>query len=173
MSEEKQPKVVPARNDFKKQPVFVKATIADQSNARPGYVRQWMHAKDALNKSYYGRYLQAQRLGDPEVGYCTAEPWTVVSRDGAKSGRQRDDDTKGIESAQTHGDLVLMETTEENFAVYQEYDRLRDKAMAKRLSAGDDEAIRDDSGRAVARYRARIGDGSAYDDHNKLLNEGT
>lgn len=172
MADKEAQKAVPPRADFKRQPVFVKANIADQAGARPGYVRQWFHAKDPQNRSYWERYAKPQYIGDKEVGYCQAQAWSVVHRDDAKAGRSRDDDTKGIEGALTHGDLVCMETTEENFAVYQEYDRLRDKAQARKLSVGDDEAIRDESGRAVARYRARVGDGSQFDDHKQLLNEG-
>jgi hypothetical protein len=165
-------KLIPPRTDFKAAPVFVKATIADQAGHRPGYVRQWFHAKDALNRGYYEKYTQEQFIGDKEVGYCKAAAWTPVPRSDAKAGRPREDDGKGIETALTHGDLVCLETTDENFRVYQEYDRLRDVAQARKLSGGDDEAIRDESGRPVARYRARVGDGSLFEDHKQLLNEG-
>ena len=128
MSDE--PRVVPPRNDLKKQPIFVKASIADQAGAKPGHVRQWA-SKDPLHPQYYGRYLDHRQVGDADIGYCQAEPWTVVQRKDAKQGRKRDDDTSGIETAQTHGDLVLIETTEENAAIDREYDRLKRKRAAE------------------------------------------
>lgn len=168
-----QPLAVPPRNDFKKQPVFVKGSIVDQAGHRPGYVRQWFHKDDPKNRGYYGRYIQPQYVGNQEVGICLAQPWTVVPRHDAKPGRARDDEGKGIETALTHGDLICLETTEENAAIYKEYDRLREESQDRKLRFGDDEAIRDESGRAVARYRARVGDGLQYSDEKKLLSEGT
>lgn len=169
---EKEPKGSP-RADFKAAPVFKKATIANQEGHKPGYVRQWFHKDDPKSRGFYGRYLQRQQLGNPEVGYAWAEAWTPVRLEDAKPGEKRDDDTKkGIETALTHGDLVCLETTVENFAVYQEFDRLRDVSQAKKLANGDDEAIRDDSGRAVARYRARVSSGAELEDHKQLLNQG-
>lgn len=168
-----EPQALPPRNDFKKQPVFVKGTIVDQAGHRPGYVRQWFHKDDPKNRGYFGRYTQPQFIGNADIGFCRAEAWTPVARADAKPGRARDDDGKGIETALTHGDLVCMETTEENAAVYKEADRLREEAQDRKLRFGDDEAIRDESGRPVARYRARVADGNQFEDHKKLLHEGT
>ncbi len=169
-----QPLVAPPRNDFKKQPVFVKGSIVDQAGHRPGYVRQWFSKDDAKNRGYYGRYMQPHYVGNPDIGICRAEPWSIVPRADAKPGRHRDDDTaRGIETALTHGDLICLETTEENMAIYREADRLREESQDRKLKFGDNEAIRDESGRAVARYRARVGDGNQFEDHKQLLNEGT
>lgn len=151
----------------------MRASIADQAGHRPGYVRQWFHAKDPQNRAYFERYRRPQQVGNSDIGYCMAAPWTVVHKDDAKPGRKRDDDTVGIESALTHGDLVCMETPEENFRIYQEEERLKDVAQARRLGKGDDEVIRDESGKAVARYRARVGNADEYGgDHQRLLKEG-
>lgn len=156
----------PPRSDFKKQPIFVKASVADQAGYRPGYVRQWFHAKDPQNRLYWGRYAQPQFIGDGEVGRCKAEAWTPVNRADAKPGRKRDDDTAGIETALTHGDLVCMETTEENFAVFKEYERLRDVAQERKLKRGDNEVYRE-GGKEIGSYRARVGDGS--ESHTDML----
>jgi len=162
-------KVVPPRNDFKKAPVFVKATINDQAGARPGFRRQWFDRKDPLSPLYYENYLDRHRVTAPGGLHAVAEGWTVVERKDAKPGRKRDDDTAGVETAQTHGDLVLMETTEENFAIYEERDRLRDQDMARKLGKGDDEAIRGEDGRVHSQYRARVSTGTDFVDQDQLL----
>ena len=163
---------VPPRADFAPASLFKKATIADQSGAKPGFVRQWFHAKDPQSKGYYERYLQRRRLGNTEIGYAWAEPWSVVARADAKpGGKQRDDETKGLDTGLVHGDLICLETTEENFKLYQEEDRLRDEMQAKKLGNGDDEVMRDESGRPVARYRARVSDGTVTDP-KQLLQRG-
>jgi hypothetical protein len=58
-------KVVAPRNDLKKQPIFVKATIADQ-NQRPGYKRQWMHASNGKHPNFWQKYAKRKidRLRD-------------------------------------------------------------------------------------------------------------
>jgi len=162
-------KVVPPRNDFKKQPVFVKATIQDQSGARPGYKRQWFDRKDPQSPLYFENYREQHRVTAPGGLHAIADGWTIVERKNAKPGRQRDDDTKGTETAQTHGDLVLMETTDENFAIYEERDRLRDKDMARKLGKGDDEALRGEDGQQHAHYRARVSTGDSFVDQDQLL----
>jgi len=159
------------RADFKKQPVFVKATIADQAGHRPGYRRQWFHAKDPQSNRYFGRFLQEQFVGDREVGHCKAAPWTVVSNAGAKPGRKRDDDTVGIDTALTHGDLVCLETPEDNAAIWDEYNRLRDGAQAKRLQRGDSEAFKGADGRWEGSYRAGISTDPSKS-HTEILKEG-
>jgi len=169
MSEET-PKTVPARNNFKKEPVFVKATIADQAGSRPGYVRMWVNGKDPQHPNHVDKYTTERFVGDESIGYCKAEPWTVVQRGAAKQGRKRDDDSAGIDTAQTHGDLVLIETTEENAAVFSKYKDLRADQRAKALGAGDSETTRADNG-GRASYRARVGKGMADADPRETARE--
>jgi len=164
------PKVVPPRNDFRKEPVFVKATIADQAGARPGYVRQWVNAKDPQHPQYFEKYTREQFVGDANIGYCKAEPWRIVPKGEAKPGRKRDDDTVGIESALTHGDLVCIETTEENAAAFLKYKELRSEARARALGAGDSEVTTADNG-GRASYRARVGKGLADADPREAARE--
>lgn len=169
-----QPPAVAPRADFKPAPVFIKASIADQAGHKPGYVRHWFHKDDAQDPRYYAKYNRTHYVGDQEVGFCQAAPWSIVPRDEAKPGRPRDDEGKGIETALTHGDLICLETPEENYAIYREYDRLRDLAQAKKL--GNDKAVlaRGADGAPTAAYRAAVATQSGgYGDQTQLLNQGS
>lgn len=167
MSEEK---VVPARANFKKQPVFVKATIADQAGVRPGYTRQWVHAKDPRHPQYFEKYMRDRYVGDQHIGYCKEEAWTVVQRKDAKPGRKRDDDTYGIETALTHGDLVCIETPDENAAVSQAYDKARRQNRAVDMALGDAGTFTaDNAGRAT--FKARAGHGTLSQDPSEILKQ--
>lgn len=160
---------VARRKNLKAQPVFVKASIADQAGHKPGYRRQWVNRTDMRHPQHVDRYMREEFVGDGEIGYCKAEPWTVVERASAKPGRQRDDDTKGVDTSQTHGDLVLIETSDENAAIYDAYDKLRRQARARALSMGDNEQI--GSGSAKAHYRARVTKGTVADDARSILEQ--
>ena len=163
------PKVVPPRNDQRPEPVFVKATIVDQQT-KPGFVRKWFAARDERHPSYYRNYLKASQIGDPEVGYCQAGPWRIVPQDEAEQGRKRDDDGKSLDTGTTHGDLVLMETTEDNYRVHQKYEQLRERLKSQKLRQGDFEVHSGEAG-GRATYKARVGVGTAYSDHRELLNQ--
>lgn len=166
--QDEQPKVVPHRNNLKGEPLFVKATIADQ-NARPGYVRQWL-STNKQHPQYYKKYIVSQTVGDVAIGYCQAEPWTIVDRKDAKPGRKKDDDTSGVESAQTHGDLILVETTEENAAIFRKADKLRTQSRERALATGERETITAQDGAGRAHYQARVGVGTA-DDARAILEQ--
>ncbi len=142
--------------------MFVKADIADQAGKRPGYTRKWMYcgAADhtaANHPSFYANFLKARHLGDQEIGYCKQEPWSVVQA-GGSDGRPRDDQGKPTDGALRHGDLICMETPDENYAVEVEADRLKDLARAKRLRQGDSERQSWGNG-GVSTYTARVGTG--------------
>lgn len=170
MPETETPKVVPERNDFKKEPVFVKANISDQAGARPGYVRRWFHKDDPKHRSYFEKFTREQLVGDSEIGYCKAEAWTVVEAKHAKPGRKRDDDGRGVETALTHGDLICLETTEENFRIFEKYEELKSDARERALRAGESETTTADNGGA-ARYQARLAKGDQSLDARAVLNQ--
>jgi len=150
--------VVPERNDFKAEPVFVKGSIADQAGHRPGYRRQWFHATNADHPLHYKRRLASSYVGNPMIGHCKAEGWTVVPAEDAKPGRKRDDDGKlgGLDTALTHGDLACMETPESNARTWDKAIELNDAEYARRMRGGDSESITDGNGRAVAAIRSRV-----------------
>lgn len=160
--------VVPPRNDLGTEPVFVQASIKDQ-NHRPGWIRKWFHKDDPKHPSYYGRHVVARRIGNDEIGYCEVQPWLIVRRDAAAPGRKRDDDNSGLESAQTHGDLILLETTTENYAAYIKEEKLKDEARKVRLGQGDSEVVSGGNG-GRATYRARVGSAAESATHRDLLN---
>lgn len=163
-------KIVPPRSNFKKEPVFVKATIADQAGARPGHVRQWVNRTDPQHPNHVDKYLSEQFVGDDAVGRCKSDPWTVVARSASRYGRKRDDDTAGIDTSMTHGDLVLIETSEENAAIFAKYKELRTNNRARALGAGDSDVTAADNG-GKASYRARVGKGTVADDPRDVLNQ--
>lgn len=169
--QDEQPKIVPPRNNLKTEPVFVKASISDQAGARPGYVRQWVPSKNELHPQYYKKYLQRQHIGDANIGYCEVDAWTVVPRKDAKPGRKGDDDTSGIETAQTHGDLILIETTEENAHRYRVADKLRVESRARAMRAGEKETITAADGAGRASFKARAGVGTLADDARAVLEQ--
>lgn len=169
------PPVVAPRNDPKPQPVFVKATIADQAGYRKGYVRQWF-STDKDDPRYWGKYTKAHHVGDPGTGYAKAEAWTHVDEADAAPGRKRDDDGKGIDGKLTHGDLVCLETPEDNYAVYREWDRLKDEREAKRLKNDrkDKETVRGEDGRPVAGFGGRVvTSNEGFANHQDLLRQGS
>jgi hypothetical protein len=174
MSDTNTTKTVPPRNDFRAEPVFVKGSIVDQAGFKPGYHRQWFNARDVNSRGHYERYLKPQYIGDPHIGYCKAEAWSVVPRDEAKPGRKRDDDTSGIETALTHGDMVCLETTLENYAIWQKADELRSDARDRAMRAGEVETTTADDGNGRATFAARLGstraNESAVDAARALLN---
>lgn len=169
---EEQPQTVPARNNFKKEPIFVKATIADQMGSRPGYRRMWVPGgKDQearRHPQHVEKYLSERWVGDADIGICKADAWTVVERKSAKPGRKRDDDTAGIDTAQTHGDLVLIETPEENAAIFDKYKEMRADRRANGLRDGEREVKTADNGGQV-RFEARLGQGAAGDDPHSAV----
>lgn len=169
MADADQPKVVPPRNDFKAEPVFVKATIADQSGARPGYRRQWVEFRNEDHPNHVSKYLDERYVGDADIGHCKAEPWTVVQRKDAKrdhdgrTGRKRDDDTHGIDTGLKHGTMVCIETTEENARIFDKYKELKADRIGRQLGQGESDTKRADNG-GQARFQARMGTGAAGDD---------
>lgn len=128
--------VVPARNDLEPRDPFVKSTIADQAGHRPGYIRKWF-AVDPKHPSYFRNKLRPYHVGNPDIGYATVQPWSVVESVDAKPGRKREDDTSGIETALVHGDLVCLETPIENQALELEAERRTEKLRNERLHAGE------------------------------------
>ena len=162
------PTVAP-RNDLRTEPVFVKATIADQAGARPGYRRQWFAKDDPRHPGHFQKYLDTRLVGDESIGYAKLEGgWNVVNVADAKPGRPRDDQGKPVETALTHGDLICLEISEADYQVYQAYDRLRDLERQKHLRQGDSEKAYADNG-GVATYRARTG--VSPGSHRDLLNQ--
>ena len=160
-------KTVPPINKFKKEPVFLKGSIADQHGARPGYRRQWVKfGEDPTSRqhpSHVEKYLRENLVGDADIGFCKAEPWTVVPRSTAKPGRKRDDDTVGIDTALTHGDLICIETPEENAAIWDKYKELKADRRANGLREGErDVSTADNGGRATV--TARLGQSANGDD---------
>jgi hypothetical protein len=162
-------KTVPARKDFKAEPVFTRASIADQAGGRPGYRRQWFHKSDVNHRNYFEKYTRDQHVGDSDVGYCKADAWTVVPSDMAKPGRKRDDDGKGIETALTHGDLICLETPEENARVWDKYKELKTASKERALRSGEKSTqVADGGGRAA--FHARLGQGTVGEDPRNVLN---
>jgi len=155
--------VVPARNDLKKVEVYAVSRASELAGKDPNCVYQYM-STDPANPSYYQRFLGKHEIGDPESGYATAEPWEFVSsgEDKVTQGRPRDDQGKGVDTAMRHGSLVLMRTSKENHAIYDEIDRRKDAAKTKRL-ASDSLKV------PGAKHTHRMGVG--FDgDHHDLLN---
>lgn len=179
MASEEPPKVVPPRNDFKNGPVFVRGTIADQAGARPGYRRQWfvagddessrrhpLHVSRRLRETYVGA-----RLEDGTMGHCRAEAWTHVHFADAKPGRTGDATGKqgGVTTELRNGDLVCLETPEENAAIWDKALQLNNDHYARRLGMPDSETITDANGKPVAGVRSRIARGDVSN-ANDVLN---
>lgn len=166
-------KTVPPLNQLKKQPVFLKGSIADQAGARPGYRRQWVKGgEDPASRqhpNHVEKYLRNEIfVGDGDIGYCKAEGWTVVPRSTAKPGRKRDDDTAGVDTGLTHGDLVCIETPEENAEIWDAYRKMRADRRANALRDGEVGVSRADNG-GSATVTARLGQGNAGDDPHSAV----
>jgi hypothetical protein len=162
--------VVPPRNNFRKQPVFVKASIADVEGREAGFKYKWVEERDVNHPQHVSRFLKPQHVGDSSIGYAQADAWEVCSSKASEGkGRIRDDQGKPVDTAVRNGSLILVRTTEENHAVYDEYERLRELAHARRLRQGDSAALAGDNGGA-ATYKARFANDFAGS-HRDLLNQ--
>jgi len=129
------PKVVPPRNDPKKVEVYAVSRASQLNGEDPNFHYEWK-ALDPKNPSYHGRYERRHEIGDNESGFATCEPWQfVMSNEGVTQGRPRDDMGKPVDTAMRHGDLVLMRTTRENAAVYEEIERRKDAAKSRRMAS--------------------------------------
>lgn len=80
---------------------------------------------------YVGNKLKRHEIGDASVGYCMCDPWEVVPEADVAQGKKRADDTKGIDTAVTHGNLVLIRTTADNHARYEEIKRRKAEQKPK------------------------------------------
>lgn len=171
MPKDDQPAKVPPRNDQKKVEVYARSRASEISGKNPDSHYEWK-STDPKSPGYYGKYTSKHEIGNDLSGYAMAEAWEFCSnKDGLEPGRPRDDTGKPIDTAMRHGDLVLMRTTKDNKAVYDEIDRRTDEVKSKRLRAGDDERVQGANG-GSASYRARVGVG--YDNNSNprdLLNE--
>lgn len=124
--------VVPPRNDPNPLEPYAKSQALQISNARPGFVQQWVKA-DEVHK-----YTRRQEIGDPSTGYLMVEPWQVVDRtSGYEQGRKRDDASEGVDTVITNGELILIETTEENHKKFAIIEAKRDEQIDKRLAQGE------------------------------------
>tara|TARA_R110000868_G_scaffold184783_1_gene426431 strand:+ start:607 stop:1119 length:513 start_codon:yes stop_codon:yes gene_type:complete len=161
-------KVAP-RNSFKKQPVFVKATTVSEGE-EPGYKYQWVEERDINHPQHVSKYMRRQRIGSADVGFAEVEGWEVVHiKPEELKGRPRDDQGKPVDTVMRHGSLVKIRTSADNFAVYEEFERLKDELRAKRLRQGDFEALAGDNG-GSATYRARVAN-NFTGNHRELLNQ--
>lgn len=158
---------VPPINTFKKEPVFVKGSVSDQAGARKGYRRQWVKfgedVESRRHPSHVDKYIRGGEIwvGDADIGFCKAEPWTIVERRTAKpGGRKRDDDTAGIDTALTNGDLICIETPEDNARIWDKHKELRADRRASGLRSGERDVTRADNGGAGV-VTARLGQGEA------------
>ena len=125
-------------------PIFRKATIAELGGyqPKPDEVLFWAEADNAKHPNYIERYLDPRPVGTQGIGYCQPEPWEVVQRRSLPglTGLTRDDQGKGksFQGSVGHGSLVLVRTTPENFAIYQERDRLlREQRLARQKRGGE------------------------------------
>lgn len=163
-------KTVPPRNDLKKVEVYAVSRAAELQGKDPSCHYQWMSTDPSNSVGYYGKYTRRHELGDLSSGYAAAEPWEFVSSNEVTAGRPRDDQGKPIDTAMRHGDLVLMKTTSENYEVYQEIERRRDAANARRLRS-DKATVTDTSG-GVATHTHAMGVGFSGSHTELLAQEG-
>lgn len=127
--------VVPKRKDPKKVEVYARSRAFELAGRDPGCKYQWM-SKDPSNPSYFGKFTQAHEVGNAATGFATADPWEFVSStEGVKTGRPRDDQGKPIDTAMHNGDLVLMKTTTDNYAVYEEIEKRKDALQARAIGS--------------------------------------
>jgi hypothetical protein len=127
-----EPPTVAPRNDPNPLAPYAQSQALRLTNTRPGFVQQWVR-RDEVEK--YGR---RKEIGNPAVGYLMIEPWTVVdTTSGYEQGRPRDDASAGVDTVMTNGEMILMETTEENHKKYAVIESLNDDMIDKRLSHGE------------------------------------
>lgn len=132
-----EPKAVPPRNDLKKVEVYGRSRAFELAGRDPDGHYEYK-SLDPANPSYYGKFQHRHEVGDAQSGFAIAEPWEFVSsKDGVTTGRPRDDQGKPVDTAMRNGDLVLMRTSKDNAAVYEEIDRLKALAQTKQLAADE------------------------------------
>lgn len=126
---------VPKRKDPKKVEVYSRSRAFELAGRDPGSKYQWM-SKDHGNPSYYGKFTRPHEIGNAATGYAQAAAWEFVSSaDGVTNGRPRDDQGKPIDTALHNGDLVLMRTTAENYAAYEEIEKRQDALQARAIGS--------------------------------------
>lgn len=134
----------PPRNKFQKRPANAQATVGLLSQAPPGKVRQWVELRDESHPQHVSRYLQEETITvrdeHGEVHWATRAPWQVVCNDGSVKGRYADDNGKAMDTLVRHRSMVLIETDDDNYRVYQERKAIRDRAMNARLRNGHEKS---------------------------------
>jgi hypothetical protein len=127
--------VVPKRKDPKKVEVYARSRAFELAGRDPGSKYQWM-SKDPSNPSFYGKFTKRHEVGNAATQYAQADAWEFVSSaEGVTTGRPRDDQGKPIDTALHNGDLVLMKTTAENYAAYEEIERRQDALQARAIGS--------------------------------------
>jgi hypothetical protein len=126
---------VPKRKDPKKVEVYARSRAFELAGRDPGCKYQWM-SKDPSNPSFYGKFTRKHEVGNAATGFATADAWEFVSStEGVTTGRPRDDQGKPIDTALHNGDLVLMKTTADNHAVYEEIEKRQDALQARAIGS--------------------------------------
>ena len=142
-----EPPVVAPRNDPNPLEPYAQSQALRLTNTRPGFVQQW------IRQEQVAEYTRRREIGNPAVGYLMIEPWTVVdTTSGYQQGRARDDASAGVDTVMTNGEMILVETTEENHKKYAVIESLNDDMIDKRLSKGEQKNLGNGSsakGRAV------------------------
>ena len=101
--------VVPGRNDVPEGiDLYSRSRAGELSGQNPEFAYQYV-SKDPKHPMYVGRYLNKRELGNAVAGYMVAPAWEVARHgDGVQQGAKRADDTKGVDSTITHGDMILI-----------------------------------------------------------------
>ena len=100
--------VVPGRNDVPEGiDLYSRSRAGELSGQNPEFAYQYV-SKDPKHPMYVGRYLKPRELGNAVAGYMVAPAWEVAKHGDVQQGQKRADDTKGVDSTVTHGDMILI-----------------------------------------------------------------
>lgn len=135
------------RNDQK--PIKLsRRSVCGSENKIPGFVHQWVSV-DPRHPNYIERYLDADEIGDQLTGYCRVEPWEIRLNkrrmNAAGKPKRGDSDAPDIRDDQGHpmsaghrnGNLILIQTTEENYARYEFVKNERNRIYKEKLGSKD------------------------------------
>ena len=124
------PTVAP-RNDPKALEPYAKSRATQISGQRKGFHQEWFRPEQVEQK------LNPHEIGNSHTGFLMVEGWTVVPVDKIQLERGMASAGTPVDTVVTNGELVLLETPDENYAKYGVIEKLNDSLIDKRLSGGE------------------------------------
>lgn len=149
--------VVPDRNDAPTTDVYSRSRAEQISGKNPGFEYQYFSTQPN-HPQYFGKKLQRHEIGDERIGYQLVEPWERVEAGTVTQGVKRADDTKGVDTTITHGDMILCRTPKANHAKY--------GATEERLQSYIDKQFRADVANLGAGVKVRTSIATLNDPHS-------